>query len=70
MAGAAFVKLVVYDRSGREIKTLLNDEQMSGVKLVTWDGRNAKGEKIASGVYLLVLKVGETVQTRKVVVVK
>ncbi len=45
------VKLVVYDLLGREVKTLVNEQNVSGAFRVTWNGENSYGHRVASGVY-------------------
>lgn len=65
------VELRIYDLLGREVKTLLNEALPPGDYVVTWDGRNDKGEEAASGVYLYRLRVGQGfVQSRKMVLVR
>ena len=45
------VKLVVFQADGREVKTLFMGSQAAGTYEYTWDGRDARGVKAASGVY-------------------
>ncbi|MDD1750072.1 MAG: T9SS type A sorting domain-containing protein, partial [Methanothrix sp.] len=59
------VRLLIHDLLGREIKTLVDDEQIAGWQEVRWD---ASG--IASGVYFYTLRAGNFVQTKKLVVMK
>ena len=48
LPSSAHVKLTVHDILGREIATLVNEEQSAGWKEVRWDGSN-----FASGIYLV-----------------
>ncbi len=64
------VRLTVYDISGREIKTLVNDRMASGYHTVRWDGRNRNGGKVASGVYIYRLETDNYVQSRKLLLIK
>lgn len=45
------VTLRVYDMLGQQIQTLVASEQPAGVYRVNWDGRNAAGHAVSSGVY-------------------
>ena len=45
------VRLAVYDIAGRRRTTLLDRELPDGVTDVTWDGRDASGIRVASGIY-------------------
>lgn len=64
------VRLVIYDVLGRAVRTLVNEQKQSGVHSIRWDGRNNAGQPVASGLYLGRLEVGETTQTRKLLLVK
>jgi hypothetical protein len=45
------VKLAVFDMLGREIKSLTEDVRSAGTYNVLWDGKNAEGLVMESGVY-------------------
>ncbi len=64
------VRLAIYDVSGREVRTLLDATQPAGSHLAVWDGRNARGEPAASGVYFYRLRAGDFVETKKMVLLK
>jgi hypothetical protein len=64
-SGSSDVSITVYDRQGQVVRKL---ERNGGT--AAWDGRNSGGETVASGTYLLVLKQGNKVQKKKVVVIK
>jgi ligand-binding sensor domain-containing protein len=59
------VILNIYDTLGQEVRTLVNERQTAGLKSVVWDGRDAAGQAVSSGVYIYRLQAGESVQTRK-----
>jgi hypothetical protein len=48
----AFVTVKVYDALGREVKTLLSSNQTARAYRVAWDGKDASGNTLASGMYL------------------
>jgi len=64
------ISLIIYDRTGTEVKNLLQENRPAGEYKIPWKGRNSKGEVVAAGVYVAVLKVGEDIHTQKVVVLK
>ncbi len=64
------VRLSIHDISGREIATLVDDEQPSGSHVARWNGQDANGERVASGVYFYVLQAGDERRTRKMVLLK
>lgn len=49
----ATVELVIYDLLGRRVQTLISGEvQAPGFYRMRWDGRDARGRPVASGIYL------------------
>jgi len=65
------VSITVYDISGREISTLIDRKPMApGQHSVQWNGRDARGEAVSSGVYFYNLKTDAFNHTRKMLLVK
>ena len=58
-------KITLYDISGKEVTTLVNEKLQPGTYEVQWDGSS-----YASGVYFYKLTAGYFVQTKKMVVLK
>jgi len=61
----AEVRLEVFTVDGRRVRTLTSAFQGVGTKTVTWDGRDADGRMVASGVYFYRLRAGGRTFTRK-----
>ena len=59
------VQILVYDLSGKQVETLINEFQTPGYHSVNWNADN-----LPSGVYLVRMDSGEFTQTQKVVLVK
>jgi hypothetical protein len=68
--GSGDVMLRVYDVSGRLVRTLVNGAVGPGQRAVTWDGRNARGQLVATGVYFYRLTSDTFNKTRKMHLVK
>jgi len=66
----AYVTLDVMDVSGRLVSRLVDGYECGGPRSVVWDGRDANGEKVASGVYFYRLVAGDDVYQRKMVLLK
>ncbi|MCB9249409.1 MAG: T9SS type A sorting domain-containing protein [Ignavibacteriales bacterium] len=64
------VTLKIYDMLGREVKTLVNAEQNSGVNTVQWNGDNNSGSRVSSGTYIYMIKAGEFTQAKKMILLK
>jgi len=64
------VSIAVFDVAGRRIRTLVDDVQPAGTRSTSWDGRDERGQQVASGVYFYRMIAGQFVQTRKMVLLK
>lgn len=64
------VELNIYNLSGQLIRCLVNEIQKAGGHRVSWDGRNAKGQKVKNGVYLYRLKSEGQSTVKKLLVVR
>lgn len=64
------VKINVYDLLGKKIVTLISERQNEGSYTLKWNGRDEKDKQVSSGVYFYQIKVGNIVQTRKMVLMK
>jgi hypothetical protein len=64
------VKLTIYDIRGRKVRTLVDSEYEPGNHRVIWDGKNERGQRVTSGVYLYTLRSEARTYTKKMVLVK
>ncbi|PKL87276.1 MAG: hypothetical protein CVV23_16200 [Ignavibacteriae bacterium HGW-Ignavibacteriae-2] len=61
----SFVSLIVYDILGREVKTLVNQQQKPGSYKVLMDGGS-----LASGTYFYRINYGNKIISRKMLLIK
>jgi len=66
----ARVRVEVFDVSGARVARLAEGVYDAGPHRVTWDGTDASGTRVGSGVYLYRLQAGARTLTRKMIVVK
>ncbi|MBC8377097.1 MAG: hypothetical protein H8E26_13710 [FCB group bacterium] len=52
LPGAGWVTLVVYDVSGREVATLIEDQRLGGRHSMNWFARDKQGKPLGTGLYL------------------
>ena len=64
------VSLTIYNILGQKVKTLVNQRQEAGTKIINWDGKGEKGKDLASGIYFYQLKAGEATQTKRMALLK
>ena len=65
-----FVSINVFDLMGREVKTLVNKEQVAGFRSVKWDATNNLSQPVSAGMYIYTIQAGNFRQTRKMVLLK
>ena len=75
LAKDADVTLHIYAVNGTLVRTLILGHQAAGIyqsrsRAAHWDGRNAFGEPVASGVYFYTLTAGDFTATRKMLIRK
>ncbi|RKU05542.1 hypothetical protein C6503_27130 [Candidatus Poribacteria bacterium] len=75
LAEAGIASLSIYDATGKRIRTLSLGYQSAGfyenrAHAAYWDGRNALGEPVASGIYFYQLATPSFQQTRRMLILK
>ena len=64
------VRLDIFDIMGRNVKTLVNEKQIGGRHIVSWDANDQFGQAVSAGVYLTRLHTGNKVFTQKMILMK
>jgi hypothetical protein len=65
------ITLKVYNLLGKEVMTLVDNElKEAGYHTAIWNGRNAVGDGVVSGVYFIRIRVGNFVQTQKMLLIR
>ena len=64
------VSVKICDRTGRLVKTLVNEEVAEGNYTIRWDGTDNKGNRLCEGIYFIRLNAGMIRQTKKIVLMK
>ena len=75
LADPGDVRITIYDMKGHVVKRLELGHQPAGFytnrgRAAYWNGRNAVGEKVVSGVYFYTLTAGDFAATRKMLILK
>ena len=75
MSKPAEVTVTLYNMQGVIVRELALGHKPAGVywsrsRAVHWDGRNASGEKVATGVYFYTFTAGDYTATRKMLIRK
>ena len=75
LAAPSEVTLTIHDMSGTVVRRLEVGHQPAGLyqsrsRAAYWDGRNGRGESVASGLYFYTLTAGDFTATRKMLIKK
>ena len=66
----AEVGLTIFDVRGNRIRHFAPGLEEAGTHQIVWDGHNDDGHAVSSGTYLSVLEAGDSMVTRKIVLLK
>jgi hypothetical protein len=64
------VRIDIFDVSGRVVRTLVDEARPAGNQTVEWDGTNANGHSVASGMYFYRMTTDGQVMIRKAMLLK
>jgi spore coat protein A len=64
------VELSVYNLAGQKVRTITNSVYGAGEHVVGWDGKDALGNSVSSGVYFYKLNAGVSTQVKKMVLLR
>lgn len=70
LAEAGETQLDIYNMTGQLVRTLVNGNMSAGQHEVVWDGTDAVGNAIGSGVFIYRLTSGDNVQVRRMVLIR
>ena len=66
----ALVNITIYDIMGRNIKSLVNSNQLAGYRSIQWNATNNLGEPVSAGMYIYMIQAGEFRESKKMVLLK
>jgi serine protease len=70
LANSSHVSLEIYNVLGRQVTTLVNQNQAAGRYQVEWNSTDQSGSPVASGVYFYRLTVGNQTLSKKMLLIK
>jgi len=65
-----YVRLEIYNLLGHRIATLVDSRRPAGIYTQIWDGKDQRGNTVASGIYFYKLTAGDFVQVKKMVLAR
>ena len=67
---AGLVRLAIYNLRGQEVRVLVNERKEAGSLTASWDGTDALGRRVASGIYLYRIQAGSFVASKRMLLLK
>jgi hypothetical protein len=64
------VVLKIYNVSGHEVRTLIDEIQPAGQRSIVWDGKSQMGQLVSSGIYIYALQVNDEIHKRMMLLLK
>ena len=65
-----FIKLDIFNISGQKINTLCEENLPAGLHSIRWNSNDSKGIKVATGIYLLKLQMGNTIASHRMLLMR
>lgn len=66
----AHVKIKIFNTMGMAVITLYDNVREAGYHSIIWNGKNASGKPVASGIYLIIFKANNFSQVRKCILLR
>lgn len=66
----SFVKLTLFNVLGQDVRTLVYGSQAAGTHRIAWDGRDARGRDLSSGLYLMRMDAPGFTATGKILLMR
>ena len=70
VAGQTRVELEIRTLTGGLVRHLVEDMAAPGLYSASWDGRDERGERVASGMYYYILRIGPISRANKMIFIK
>lgn len=64
------VELKIFNILGQEVATLVDDVRNAGAYRILWDGKNAAGLTVASGIYVYQIKTANFQDAKKMMLIR
>ena len=70
LAEDGMVSLDIYNIRGQQVRTLMNEHQLSGRHSIAWDGKDEHGNTVSSGIYYYRLNTKDASACKKMILMK
>ncbi len=63
------VRILIFNRLGQKVRTLLNENKAAGRYNVIWNGTDDVGNKVSSGIYFYQIETEKLIATKKMILI-
>jgi hypothetical protein len=70
LSRASDVRLEIFNIMGQKVMTLIDDKMSAGEQSIRWNGKDAAGYEVATGIYFYRINAGDYVETKKMLLLK
>jgi acid phosphatase type 7 len=67
---SGYVSIKIYDMLGRTVATLVDNVVGYGIHTIDWSAKDAKGNDLASGIYIARIQSGQSVRNTKMILLR
>jgi flagellar hook assembly protein FlgD len=64
------VRIEIFDYTGRLVRALVHEENLSGPISIVWDGKDENGERVSIGPYIYQVSIGREIRNGVLVVAR
>ena len=64
------MRITIYNLLGQKVRTLVDEYQDAGYRLINWDGKEDQGKQAATGIYFYQIKAGNLSTVKKMVLLQ
>jgi len=64
------ITISIYNLLGQKTITIVDEVKPAGQYSVIWDGKDRRGEQVASGIYFYNLRINDIAESKKMILLK
>jgi len=66
LPGARHVTVRIFNLTGQEIRTLVDEMKPPGIHKIEWDGLDHRAQEVSTGLYVVRMIAGDFVDSKKI----
>jgi hypothetical protein len=70
LAEPGYTNIIIYNILGQDVRSLVDEYKDAGEHVIVWDGKDSRGEQVATGVYFYRLVSNDFVDSKKMLLLR